>query len=114
MGAYITGTGNTGPQIRLLRPSRSSRPILLHTSDLTALSATEDLDVYEHEVSPSVQVQRGDYIDIHQRGASSQICFRHNGETDTPLISVDIGESTVAKPVKTVHHSTGKMCRYKS
>ena len=97
VGAYITRAGNTSPQIRLLRPSGPVGPIVLRTSYLTTLSATEDLGVYGHEVSPSVQVQRGDYINILQRDASSQICFRHNGETDTPLISVDIGESTIAK-----------------
>ena len=97
MGAYITGAGNTGPQIRLLRPRRRGGPSLLRTSFLNALRATEDLNVYGYEVSPSVQVQRGDYINILQRDASSQICFRHNGETDTPLISVDIGESTISK-----------------
>ena len=97
VGAYITGsgrlTGDLGPVIHIYESGTYIDP--LHTCDLTTLSATEHLNVYECEVSPPVAVEAGDYMLIRQRNATSQICFLHDGQTDTPLISMDVGECCV-------------------
>ena len=102
VGAYITDsgrlTGDLGPTIHIYESGTDSTDTdsaPLHTCDLTTLSATEHLNVYECEVSPPVDVNEGDYMLIRQRNRTSQICFLHDGQTDTPLISVDVGECCV-------------------
>ena len=97
VGAYITDsgrlTGDRGPTIRIYESGTDSNA--LHTCDLTTLSATEHLNVYEYVLSSPVDVDGGNYIKISQRNRTSQICFLHDGQTDTPLISVDVGECRV-------------------
>ena len=102
VGAYITGsgrlTGDRGPTIRIYENGADSTDTdtnPLHICDLTTLNATEHLNVYECEVSPPVDVNEGYYMLIRQRNRTSQICFLHDGQTDTPLISVDVGECRV-------------------
>ena len=97
VGAYITDsgrlTGDQGPVIEIYENRTATDPV--HTYKLTTLSATEHLNVYEYVLSSPVDVDGGNYIRVSQRNATSQICSLHDGQTDTPLISVDVGECRV-------------------
>ena len=51
----------------------------------------EDLNVYECVPDSPVEVSESDSILILQRHSDTKIVFLHDGQTDTPLISTDIG-----------------------
>ena len=50
---------------------------------------TEGVNVYECVLDPPVSVDGDVSLIVSQRNAASQIGFIHDGQTDTPLISVD-------------------------
>ncbi|CAI7999044.1 hypothetical protein GBAR_LOCUS2598 [Geodia barretti] len=63
------------------------------TCTVSTEPVTEGVNVYECVLDPAVA---GDAVDgevsltISQRHAGSQIGFLHNGQNDTPLISLDV------------------------
>ena len=58
--------------------------------NLSTLQATETPNVYECVLDPPVTIGENSSVHIHQRYATRQIAFLHDGERDTPLISVNI------------------------
>ena len=78
VGAYITGTGDVGPRVEIGDDT---------LCDLSTLHATEHLNVYGCvlESDPPVEI---DSVHVVQRYTTSLISFLHDGQTDTPLISV--------------------------
>ena len=48
------------------------------------------INVYECVLGPPVTIGENSSVHIHQRYATRQIAFLHDGEKDTPLISVNI------------------------
>ena len=58
----------------------------------STLQATEQPNVYECVLVPPMAVDEGSLVRIYQRNASRQIGLVHDGERDTPLISVTISE----------------------
>ena len=53
---------------------------------------TEKHDVYECVLDPPMAVDEDNLVHFSQRNAAQQIGFVHDGERDTPLISVTISE----------------------
>ena len=85
MGAYLTGTGSEeGPSIEIDG----------QYCNLSPDQVTEYLNVYECILESPVAVDDVDSVHIIQRNTSSQIAFLHDGESDTPLISL-----TISKPI---------------
>lgn len=58
------------------------------------------LDVYECNML-SVQVTKGDSIEIFQRYSTSQIGFIHDNGTDIPLVSISISEYSYTTLMRT-------------
>ena len=58
----------------------------------STLQATEQPNVYECVLVPPMAVDEGSLVRIYQRNASRQIGLVHDGERDTPLISVTTSE----------------------
>ena len=83
VGAYITGSGDEGPAVEI-----DDNPLC----DLSTLQATEYLNVYGCVLDSPVEIEGSDSVHIVQRYTTSQISFLHDGETDTPLISVTTSE----------------------
>ena len=79
VGAYITGPGDVGPRVEIGDDT---------LCDLSTLHATEHLNVYECVLDPPVEIDVNDTVRVVQRYTTSQISFLHDGQTDTPLISV--------------------------
>lgn len=79
VGAYsISGVpGNDNPEIRIDNDIICS---------LSTLHATEQPNMYECVLDPPVTIGA---IHIYQRYATRQIAFLHDGERDSPLISVN-------------------------
>ena len=84
MGAYPTMTGDGAtPQIVVDNDK---------TCSVSAEPVSEEVNVYECVLDPPVSVDGDDSLSVSQRNAASQIGFIHDGQTDIPLITVDIGE----------------------
>ena len=83
VGAYITGSGDVRPAVEI-----DDNPLC----DLSTLHATEYLNVYECVLDSPVEIDVDGSFHIVQRYTTSQICFLHDGQTDTPLISVTTSE----------------------
>ena len=85
VGAYITGirSGDEGPAVEI-----DDNPLC----NLSTLHATEYLNVYECVLDSPVAIEGSDSVHIVQRYTTSQISFLHDGQTDTPLISVNTCE----------------------
>ena len=56
---------------------------------VSAEPVTEGVNVYECVLDSPVSVDGVVSLTVSQRNAASQIGFLHDGQTDTPLISVD-------------------------
>ena len=82
VGAYPSITGNRSPQIEV-------GPGMNQTCSVSTEPVTEGVNVYECVLDPPVSVDGSDRLIVSQRNAASQIGFLHDGQTDTPLISVD-------------------------
>ena len=59
------------------------------TCSVSTEPVTEGVNVYECVLDPPVSVDGDFSLTVSQRNAASQIGFLHDGQTDTPLISVD-------------------------
>ena len=80
VGAYPSMNGDGLPQINGQPCNFSTEPV------------TEGVNVYECVLDPPVAVDGEVSLSISQRHAGSQIGFLHNGQTDTPLISLDVSK----------------------
>ena len=86
VGAYLTRTGSEeGPSIKIDG----------QYCNLSPDQVTEYLNVYECILESPVAVDDVDSVHIIQTNTSSQIAFLHDGESDTPLISLTISKSIV-------------------
>ena len=86
VGAYLTGTGSEeGPSIEIDG----------QYCNLSPDQVTEHLNVYECILESPVAVDNVDSVLIVQRNTSSRIAFLHDGESDTPLISLTISKSVL-------------------
>ena len=59
----------------------------------STLQVTGQPNVYECVLDPPMEVGEDSLVSIYQRNAARQIAFLHDGERDTPLISVTVSES---------------------
>ena len=82
MGAYPSITGNRSPQIEV-------GPGMNQTCSVSTEPLTEGVNVYECVLDSPVSVDGVDTLTVSQRNVASQIGFLHDGQTDTPLISVN-------------------------
>ena len=78
-------TGTEGIEIRAANDNLICNP--------STPQGTGQPNVYECVLDPPMAVDEGSLVRIYQRNASRQIGFVHDGERDTPLISVTISES---------------------
>ena len=63
------------------------------TCNVSTEPVTEGVNVYECVLDPAGLAVDGEVsLTISQRHAGSQIGFLHNGQTDTPLISLDVSK----------------------
>ena len=86
VGAYLTGIeSEEGPSIEIDG----------QYCNLSPDQVTEYLNVYECILESPVAVDDVDSVLIVQRNTSSRIAFLHDGESDTPLISLTISMSIV-------------------
>ena len=85
LGAYITGTGDMGPRITINGTD---------VCDLSTLHATEHLNVYRCIPVTEVEIGVGSTLHVTQRNATSLISFLHDGQADTPLMSVITSKCT--------------------
>ncbi|CAI7996588.1 Katanin-interacting protein [Geodia barretti] len=84
VGAYPSMNGDGLPQIFVVDGGR--------TCNVSTEPVTEGVNVYECVLDPPVAVDGEVSLTISQRHAGSQIGFLHDGQTDTPLISLGCGE----------------------
>ena len=101
VGAYITRSGDEGPAVEI-----DDNPLC----DLSTLQATEHLNVYECVLDSPVEIEGSDSVHIVQRYTTSQISFLHDGQTDTPLISVTASELLYSE---VSIHSVLLLCRWR-
>ena len=85
VGAYPSMNGDGLPPINFVVDNA-------HTCSVSTEPATEGVNVYECDLNPPVAVDGEVSLTISQRHAGSQIGFLHNGQTDTPLISLDVSK----------------------
>ena len=63
--------------------------IMDQTCSVSTEPVTEGVNVYECVLDSPVSVDGVVSLIVSQRNAASQIGFLHDGQTETPLISVD-------------------------
>ena len=86
VGVYRTGTGNSDfNEIQF-----GWQNVVQSRCNLTQLTATSDLNIYECDAV--AQVQNEYYITVFVKDTSTKVCFMNTGITDTALISMDLGE----------------------
>ena len=76
VGAYNSMSGEGPPQIKIGD----------QTCSVSTEPVTGGVNVYECQLNSPVEVD--DSLSVSQRNATSQIGFLHDGQTDTPLISI--------------------------
>ena len=95
VGAHINEDGTTAPSIHIRTPGPGSYVIYDGTRHLSSLNATSYLNVYEYELSPTVDVWTDRYIAIqYEANPKIQIYYERYGlstTVDKPLIAVDAG-----------------------
>ena len=84
VGAYPSINEDELPQIFVVDGDR--------TCNVSTEPVTEGVNVYECVLDPAGLAVDGEVSLISQRHAGSQIGFLHNGQTDTPLISLDVSK----------------------
>ena len=90
VGAYNSSmTGNGSTQIVIHQMGQDMDPGMDKTCSFSTEPVTEGVNVYECELDPPVSVDGDDRLIVSQRNAARRIGFLHDGQTDTPLISVD-------------------------
>ena len=80
VGAYNLTTGEGTPQIKI-----DDQTIGDKTCNVSTEPVTRGVNVYECQLNSLVE---DDSLSVSQRNATSQIGFLHDGQTDTPLISI--------------------------
>ena len=82
-GAYEVMSGDQAPYIEI-------NDCVCNPSSQPALN--ENLSVYECILDSPVPVNVNDLLHVHQRNSDFQIVSIHDGQTDIPLISIDISK----------------------
>ena len=94
VGARINEDGTTAPSIHIRRPNHSV--IHGYTRHLSSLNPTSYLNVYEYELSPTVDVWTDLYIALEfEANPKIQIYYERYGlstTVDRPLIAADAGK----------------------
>ena len=98
VGTRIIEDGTTAPNIHIRTPEPNSREIPegTVTTHLSSLNSTSYLNVYEYELSPTLEVRGDRYIAVEfEANPKIQIYFERYGlntYVDRPLISADAGK----------------------
>ena len=71
-----------------LQFSRARHPLCNHST----FHATEQFNVFECILNPPIEIDENDSLYIEQRYSSKRIAFLHDGQMDTPLISLNLSE----------------------
>ena len=91
VGAYPSMNGDELPQIFVADNAQ--------TCSVSTEPVTEGVNVYECVLNSPVAGEAGEAdvsLTVSQRHAGSQIGFLHTGQTDTPLISLDVSKYIAA------------------